>query len=100
MAGVFIKEREPFEAALRRFKRLVEKSGILPEVRRRSAHMKKSTKNKRAKDAACRRSRKRMQRDRLEMESLRRISTSFVVPKHNPTGSPDRRMSHAIDDQD
>ena len=35
MPNVRVKENEPFETALRRFKRGCEKAGILAEVRRR-----------------------------------------------------------------
>jgi len=35
MPAVKLKENEPFDIALRRFKRACEKAGILSEVRRR-----------------------------------------------------------------
>lgn len=35
MPSVRIKEREPFDVALRRFKRSCEKAGIVSELRRR-----------------------------------------------------------------
>jgi small subunit ribosomal protein S21 len=35
MPSVKIKENEPFDVALRRFKRSCEKAGVLSEVRRR-----------------------------------------------------------------
>jgi small subunit ribosomal protein S21 len=44
---VIVDENEPFEKALKRFKRLVEKEGILTEVRRRQFYEKPSEKKKR-----------------------------------------------------
>ena len=46
MADVRIGENESFEAALKRFKRLCEKAGILSEVRRREYYEKPSVKRK------------------------------------------------------
>ncbi|MEJ7554133.1 MAG: 30S ribosomal protein S21, partial [Aquificaceae bacterium] len=40
-------ENEPFEKVLKRFKRLVEKEGILTEVKRRQFYEKPSEKRKR-----------------------------------------------------
>ena len=40
MPQVRVKENEPFEVALRRFKRSCEKAGILTEVRRREYYEK------------------------------------------------------------
>ncbi|MFZ8784079.1 30S ribosomal protein S21 [Thermocrinis sp.] len=40
-------ENEPFEKAFKKFKRLVEKEGILTEVRRRQFYEKPSEKKKR-----------------------------------------------------
>jgi small subunit ribosomal protein S21 len=44
---VIVDENEPFDKALKRFKRLVEKEGILTEVRRRQFYEKPSEKKKR-----------------------------------------------------
>ncbi|MES2212578.1 MAG: 30S ribosomal protein S21 [Pseudomonadota bacterium] len=74
MAGIRVKEHEPFDVALRRFKRSVEKSGILSEVRRRESFVKKSVQRKRALAAAVRRHRKRLQREVQDLESTRRKS--------------------------
>ena len=40
MPSVRVKENEPFEVALRRFKRSCEKAGVLAEVRRREFYEK------------------------------------------------------------
>ena len=52
MLAVKIGENENFEGALRRFKRLCEKSGILSEVRKREHYEKPSIKKKRKAIAA------------------------------------------------
>jgi small subunit ribosomal protein S21 len=44
---VIVDENEPFEKAFKKFKRLVEKEGILTEVRRRQFYEKPSEKRKR-----------------------------------------------------
>ena len=44
---VVVGESEPFEKAFKKFKRLVEKEGILTEVRRRQFYEKPSEKKKR-----------------------------------------------------
>ena len=46
MAEVRIKDNEPLENALRRFKRQVTKSGIMGEVRKREHYEKPSVKRK------------------------------------------------------
>ena len=52
MLGVKIKETESFEGALRRFKKMCEKSGLLSEVRKRDHYEKPSTRKKRKAVAA------------------------------------------------
>jgi small subunit ribosomal protein S21 len=47
MPVVHVREEESFENALRRFKRKVEKSGILTELRKRQHYEKPSVKRKR-----------------------------------------------------
>ncbi len=46
MPGVVVREDEPFENALRRFKKQVQKSGVLSEAKRRRAYDKPSVKKK------------------------------------------------------
>ncbi len=48
MPVVKVRENEPFDVALRRFKRSCEKAGILSEVRRREHYEKPTTVRKRA----------------------------------------------------
>ena len=49
MVSVTVKDGEPFEKALRRFKKKWEKAGILREVRSRSYYLKPSAVKKMAK---------------------------------------------------
>ena len=46
MTGVKINDGESFENALKRFKKMCEKAGILSEVRKREAYEKPSVKKK------------------------------------------------------
>lgn len=64
MPLVRVREHESFESALRRFKRAVEKSGILSEIRRREFFESPSEERKRAMASAVKRFRKKQGRDR------------------------------------
>jgi len=63
MPAVKEKENEPFDIALRRFKRSCEKAGILAEVRRREFYEKPTSVRKRKKAAAVKRSMKKVSRE-------------------------------------
>ncbi|RCX32999.1 30S ribosomal protein S21 [Thioalbus denitrificans] len=63
MPSVRVKENEPFEVALRRFKRSCEKAGVLAEVRRREFYEKPTSERKRKKAAAVKRHIKKVMRD-------------------------------------
>ena len=52
MPHVRVKENEPFDIALRRFKRSCEKAGVLSEVRRREFYEKPTAVRKRKAAAA------------------------------------------------
>jgi small subunit ribosomal protein S21 len=58
MSGVRVREGEPFERALRRFRRTVERSGVLKELRRRQYYEKPSVRSKKKSLAARKRSKK------------------------------------------
>ena len=60
MPHVRVKENEPFDVALRRFKRSCEKAGVLSEVRRREFYEKPTAERKRKKAAAVKRHYKRV----------------------------------------
>ena len=68
MPGVVVREDEPFENALKRFKKQVQKSGILGEAKRRRAYDKPSVKKKKKSLLA----RKRILRKLRRMQSYRR----------------------------
>ncbi len=63
MPAVRLKENEPFDIALRRFKRSCEKAGVLAEVRRREFYEKPTSVRKRKKAAAVKRSLKKVSRE-------------------------------------
>lgn len=63
MPSVRVKENEPFEVALRRFKRTCEKAGVLTEVRRREFYEKPTEIRKRKEAAAVKRNMKRLSRE-------------------------------------
>ena len=59
---VKVKENESFEQALRRFKKQVEKAGILTELRRRESYDKPSVRRKKKAAAARKRALKKLKR--------------------------------------
>ena len=63
MPMVKLKENEPFDVALRRFKRSCEKAGILAEVRRREFYEKPTSVRKRKAAAAVKRHLKKTKRE-------------------------------------
>ncbi|CAM2151314.1 30S ribosomal subunit protein S21 [Pararobbsia alpina] len=65
MTTIHIKENEPFDVALRRFRRTIERNGLITELRARTSYEKPTTERKRKKAAAVARLRKRLRRDQL-----------------------------------
>lgn len=63
MPAVKVKDNEPFDIALRRFKRSCEKAGILSEVRRREFYEKPTQERKRKQAAAVKRHLKKLSRE-------------------------------------
>lgn len=59
MPGLKVKDNEPYEGALRRFKKQCEKAGILSEIRRREFYEKPSVRRKKKSVAARKRAMKR-----------------------------------------
>ena len=55
MAEVKVGENESIESALRRFKKKIQKAGILSEVKKRERYEKPSEKSKRKSEAARKR---------------------------------------------
>src|SRR5262249_49779812 len=78
MAGVRVKENEPIESAIRRFKKQCEKAGILAELRKREHYEKPSVRRKKKAMAARKR-------------ALRRASRSTVQRLHAAASRGGRR---------
>ena len=58
MAEVEVQPGESIESALKRFKKKIQKAGILSEIKRRERYEKPSVKKKRKSEAARKRSKK------------------------------------------
>jgi small subunit ribosomal protein S21 len=58
MVGIRVRENESFESALRRFKKICEKSGVHSEIRRREHYEKPSVRRKKNALAARKKKRK------------------------------------------
>ena len=65
MPAIRVKENEPFEVAIRRFKRTVEKTGLLTELRSREFYEKPTAERKRKRAAAVKRHYKRIRSQQL-----------------------------------
>ncbi len=65
MTTIRVKENEPFEVAMRRFKRTIEKNGLLTELRAREFYEKPTAERKRKKAAAVKRHFKRLRSQML-----------------------------------
>lgn len=70
MPDVKLREGEPFDIALRRFKRACEKAGLIAEVRAREFYEKPTQIRKRKKAAAVKRHAKKVSRDNIRMKRL------------------------------
>ncbi len=65
MTTVRVKENEPFDIALRRFKRIMEKTGLLTELRAREFYEKPTWERKRKAAAAVKRQYRRLRNQTL-----------------------------------
>ena len=63
MPNVRVRDNEPFEVALRRFKRTCEKAGVLTDLRKHEYFEKPSQLNKRKRAAAVKRQAKKISRE-------------------------------------
>jgi small subunit ribosomal protein S21 len=70
MPAVKVRDNEPFEVAVRRFKRACEKAGILTEMRRREFYEKPTQERKRKKAAAIKRHLKKLSRENARRRRL------------------------------
>ena len=87
MPAVKVKENEPFDVALRRFKRSCEKAGVLAEVRSREFYEKPTAERKRKAAAAVKRHAKKVQREQRRAVRLyyyRRSTQSFCPARLTP----------------
>ncbi len=87
MPSIRIKDNEPFEVALRRFRRACEKAGVFAEVRQREFYEKPTTIRKRKAAAARKRELKKILRISL------RTSRTPPRPAARPTGRSSGRSS-------
>src|SRR6266581_3617400 len=71
MTGVRVRENESIESAIRRFKKLCEKAGILAELRKREHYEKPSVKRKKKAIAAMKTG------DRLTLSTLRLLLSAL-----------------------
>ena len=62
MPVIKVRDNEPFEAAMRRFKKQCEKAGVLSELKRREYYDKPSVRAKKKAAAARKRAIKKMRR--------------------------------------
>ncbi|MFQ5582452.1 MAG: 30S ribosomal protein S21 [Mariprofundaceae bacterium] len=65
MPGIRVNPEEPIEIALKRFRKQVERAGVISECRRREAYEKPSVAHKRKAAAARKRLMKRLRRMRM-----------------------------------
>ena len=70
MPSVRVRENEPFDVALRRFKRACEKAGVLTEIRRREYYEKPTAIRKRKAAAAVKRHLKKLSRETVRKQRL------------------------------
>ena len=68
MPNVRVKENEPFEVAMRRFKSSCEKAGTLADVRKKEFYEKPTWERKRKAAAAVKRWQKKLSRDTRRFE--------------------------------
>jgi small subunit ribosomal protein S21 len=70
MPSVQVRQNEPFDIILRRFRRACERAGVFTESRSRQAYEKPTTTRKLDGDAAVRREMKRVSRQRARQRRL------------------------------
>ena len=87
MPSVKVKDNEPFDIALRRFKRSCEKAGVLSEVRRREHYEKPTQVRKRKQAAAVKRQMKKSSRDLSKTQprsrGMNRVTPAASAPSRD-----------------
>lgn len=76
-------EREPFESLLRRFKRNVEKDGLLQELRNREFFEKPSAKRKKSRISAIKRQRKITELEKMTPEEKKLLAKREESKRNN-----------------
>jgi small subunit ribosomal protein S21 len=95
MPSVRVKENEPFETALRRFKRAVEKAGVLTRARRYQFYEKPSKQRQRAKAAAVKRHLKKLSRENAHMNEARAHARGRSIMTTNSANTSHSRDNFA-----
>ncbi|MCG3143242.1 MAG: 30S ribosomal protein S21 [Gammaproteobacteria bacterium] len=88
MPSVKVRENEPFDVALRRFKRACEKAGILAEIHRREFYEKPTQVRKRKAAAAVKRWQKKMIRSNMTMAQRARAAAQRNAARAGGRGGP------------
>lgn len=65
MPSIKVRENEPFDIALRRFRRSCDKAGVITDIRKKEFYEKPTWANKRMKAAAVKRNHKEMAKNRV-----------------------------------
>jgi small subunit ribosomal protein S21 len=65
MTKIVVKDHEDINRALRRFKKKIEESGILDDLRKKEFYEKPTTERKRKKGAAINRYKKKLEKEKL-----------------------------------
>jgi len=65
MTKIVVKDHEDINKALRRFKKKIEDSGVLEDLRKKEYYEKPTTKRKRKKSAAVNRYKKKLEKEQL-----------------------------------
>ena len=76
MTTIRVKDNEPFDVALRRFKRTIEKLGLLTDLRAREFYEKPTAERKRKKAAAVKRNYKRIRAMQLPKKMYCKVPPS------------------------
>ena len=92
MPTVKIRDGDSFESALRKFKRLIDKTRVLQELRLREFHLSGSVLKQRRKAAAKKRLAKRLTREKYN--NFRETSKSGHHSLANKTGFRERSSSN------
>ena len=80
MPSIKIRDGEPFDSGLKRFRRICEKEGIVGEVRRRAAYAKPTEVRRKKAIAARKRLIKQRKRTELSMNSIGKVRQTPRFP--------------------